>query len=363
MASLNQCLYCRAPANSLEHVLPAAFGEFAGAPNLDGRICEQCNGKRLGLLDEQLARCGAEGFFRKWYGIEGRAHHEKVNPFYRGSAGGRRQEFSSRDPVWGLEVNLEVENGQARQMRELIFVERSGKTYHLPIQENSTPDALLRAFKALGVVAPFETHLSCDSHERTWVEPLLKQAWPTAEFGEAIEGSRTFSGAVGKLQLNDRYFRAIAKIGFHYFLTQFNTYGGHEPMFARIRQFISEDVAGPVSRVNEFIGLRQRPLLREMLNTGVRPAGWRAHLLCAEVATGGCFAHVQMFLTEDWSAPIYTISLAVDPALTETGAAGHSYLYYPDGPKGKFSGEAQRLRTERAHFGVPPLAPAVASGA
>ena len=88
MRSTGECLYCSSPANSLEHVLPAAFGEFVGAPNLDNRVCEDCNNKRLGVLDEQLARCGPEGFFRRWYGIEGRAHHDKVNPFYRGSAGG-----------------------------------------------------------------------------------------------------------------------------------------------------------------------------------------------------------------------------------------------------------------------------------
>src|SRR5216684_1515326 len=144
MKGLGHCLYCPSPANSMEHVLPAAFGEFAGAPNLENRVCDECNNKRLGVLDEQLARCGPEGFFRKWYGIQGRAHHDKVNPFYRGSAGGRRQEFSAFDPVWGVEVNLEVENGHARQLRELIFVESSGKTHHLPIREDTTAPGIQR---------------------------------------------------------------------------------------------------------------------------------------------------------------------------------------------------------------------------
>jgi hypothetical protein len=364
MKSLGQCLYCSSPANSLEHVLPAAFGEFTGAPNLENRVCDECNNKRLGVLDEQLARCGPEGFFRRWYGIEGRTHHDKVNPFYRGSAGGRRQEFSAFDPVWGVEVNLEIENGQARQLRELIFIESSGKTHHLPIREDATAEGLLQAFKAFGVIKPFAARLSCDPEERTWLEPILRQAWPAAEFGEGTPGSKVFAGAVGKVELNARYFRAFAKIGFHYFLTQFSSYSGHEPLFSRLREFISEDVAGPVSRVNEFIGVRQHPLLGEMLNPNARPDGWRAHLVCAEVIPGGCFAHVQMFLTEDWPAPTYTIRLAAaDTAVVGNGAAGHIYRYYPDGLRGRFSGEAESLLTTRTNLAAPPATPAVTSAA
>jgi 5-methylcytosine-specific restriction endonuclease McrA len=50
MKTLGQCLYCPSLANSMEHVLPAAFGEFTGAPNLENRVCDECNNKRLVLL-------------------------------------------------------------------------------------------------------------------------------------------------------------------------------------------------------------------------------------------------------------------------------------------------------------------------
>lgn len=360
MKNLSQCLYCSSQANSTEHVLPAAFGEFTGAPNLENRVCAECNSKRLGRLDEQFARCGPEGFFRRWYGIGGRAHHDKVNPFYRRSAGGGRQEFSAFDPNWGVEVNLEVENGRARQLREMIFIESSGKTHHLPIRENTTAGKLLQEFKDLEMVNPFEARLSCDPEEWIWVEPILRQVWPMAEFGESRPGSKIFKGAVGKFELNARYFRAFAKLGFHYFLTQFNSYTGHELLFSRLRQFISDDVVGSISRVNEFIGLRQYPLLAEMLNPNARPAGWRAHILCAEVSPKGCFAHVQMFLTEDWPAPIYTICLAGDLAEVDSIPRGHIYRYYQDGLRGRFLGEAESLQpVEMPVVAISPL-PAVA---
>ena len=84
------CLYCENLANSVEHPLPASFGEFEAAPVLRDRICALCNNTRLGLLDEQFARCGPEAVMRRFHGIEGRDGHAKVNPHYRGSAGGRR---------------------------------------------------------------------------------------------------------------------------------------------------------------------------------------------------------------------------------------------------------------------------------
>src|SRR5580658_2337094 len=91
------CLYCSQPALSLEHILPAAFGEFAGAPLLRNRICKDCN-NRLGLLDEQMSRCGPEAFIRRYYNVGGRSGHDQVNTFYRGSADGQRMEMKVFDP-------------------------------------------------------------------------------------------------------------------------------------------------------------------------------------------------------------------------------------------------------------------------
>jgi hypothetical protein len=72
-------------------------------------------------------------------------------------------------------------------------------------------------------------------------------------FGERGLGARNYQGATVKLQLSDRYFRAIAKIGFQYFLTQFPTYVGSESCFAEIRGFIIDDSGGGLDRVNTLL--------------------------------------------------------------------------------------------------------------
>jgi hypothetical protein len=220
---------------------------------------------------------------------------------------------------------------------------------------------LRAAFNQLGVVQPCEdVRIFYGPEEKEWVERLIKEAWPSVTLGEGNLGSTSYQGAVGTVVLTDRYFRAVAKIGFHYFLTQFPEYTGHEQMFSEIRQFIMQD-GGGVDRANEFIGKREHALLGEMLTPGVRPNGWRAHLLCAEIKPGECLAYVQMFVSEDWPAPIYAVRLARDPAIVDCRTAGQAYMYYGSGQEGNFSGDALRLESTRADWPPPPLAPVVTS--
>ena len=299
---------------------------------------------------------------RKFYGVQGRPENAKVNPFVRGSAGGRRLEFSTFDREVGVEVNLEIENGVVTQMCELIFVKTgSGQAHHLPLTESMTAAQVRADMDRLGIDKSYETRVSCYLHEQAWVQKLMKEVSPAVVFSEGKLMSHVIEQPTAMFVLGERYFRAFAKIGFHYFLTQFPMYSGHEEMFARIREFIYEDTKAPVRRVNEFISVRQHPLLLPMLNPDVRPDGWRAHVLAAEAQPGVCVAHIQMFLTEENPGLIYTVCLARDAAIAEHGAFAHLYRYYPDGKKGRFSGEAKPLPAMRIGATFPPATPVIAT--
>jgi len=123
------CIYCSNPADSIEHPLIAALGEFDGAPLLENRICTRCNNNQLGRLDEQYSRCGPEAFLRRHYGIQGRSKHSQVNPFYRGSAGGHRLEMLAYDETLGTHVLMEGENGQYKQLRQFIITDEYGDVH------------------------------------------------------------------------------------------------------------------------------------------------------------------------------------------------------------------------------------------
>jgi|SRR6185312_167060 len=352
------CIYCPDSADTLEHALPAAFGKFENAPQLVDRICRKCNNERLGVLDEQLTRCGPEAFIRRFYGVQGRAAHDPVNSFYRGSAKGHRLEMPVFDPNLGFDVLLECNDGQFRQMCQLVFIEQtSKKTLHLPICEGTTPEQLRSAFNALGVIAPYDQQVFYGPEEWEWIEVLLKATWPGISFGPGTTGSTSYSGGAVKFTLTNRYFRAVAKIGFHYFLTQFPAFTGHEPMFAGLRAFILEENAG-VDRANEFVGERKLPLIGEMLG-GARPDGWIGHALCADITNGECRAHVQLFISEDFEPRIYTVRLGKYAGPDGAAAFGHGFLYYPGGRRGKFSGEAVTLTTTRSELSPIPLEPVI----
>jgi hypothetical protein len=258
------------------------------------------------------------------------------------------------DTSVGAEVELECLKGEVRQSRQLVIVDQSGRSHQLLITDDlrDNPKKLREAYMALGVTQPADVRLLCDPSEKAWVEPLIKAAWPTVSFeprGLAAENYR--DGAVVELQVTDRYFRAIAKIGFHYFLSQFPNYKGSEPLFVGIRDFISENKGG-IERINDFVGIRQNPLLAPMMD-GFRPDGWAAHALCAE-AGRECVAHVQLFVCNDYSAPVYTVKLARDTDISVHCSTGHAFKYFEEGPRGKFSGKADSLYVTHFRTARPP---------
>lgn len=348
------CLYCTKSADTDEHPLPASLGEFKDAPMIT--LCKSCNNK-LGILDEQLSRSGPEAFMRRFYGVQGRSTHTAINPHYRGSAGGGPIKMTSFDESLGIDVPMEIVRGnEARQMRQLIFREVSGKIIYLPLPDTlRAPVQLKAAFDNLCLSEIADAQVIYDPEDSDWVEPLVSAVWPQVVFeNRTLTPQKHHCTAKVEFQVTDRYFRSIAKIGFHYFLSQFPQYGGGESKFELIRKFICDD--GPIYRANEFIGERQHPLLGN-LHDGGRPDGWQAHCLAAEIKGGICRAHVQLFICEHFPSIPYSITLAKaeSTAVTEDVGFGHAYLYFENGLMGKFAGETLRCDYASILGPQPPL--------
>ncbi len=347
------CIYCGGPANSVEHPLPAAFGEFVNAPLLSNRICRACNGSRLGVLDEQFARCGPEAVMRRVFRVEGRSTHEKINPHHRGSAGGGRLATKTYDSSIGCEVEIEFTGGrEARQLCQIVFKEASGTTHHLPLPPTLTDPAKIREqFDNFGIadLTTTEVILVADPEERMQLEPILTAVWPKLKLGPNLPSANVLPGAITELRVTTRYFQAIAKIAFHYFLTQFADLDGSEACFAEIRSFITAP-GEKLRTASKFIGRRQTPLLAEMLG-GARPDGWFGHVLTAEVNGDRYLGHLQIFISEECPPTAYTVALAKGLGNVERSARGHLYRYYREGQKGKHLGEAIPLN---AVLATPP---------
>src|ERR1700730_15233392 len=213
----------------------------------------------------------------------------------------------------------------------MVVIDIKRKAHTLQIGADlRDPENLRDSFQNLGVAQPADVRLIYDPSEREWLEPLIKAAWPSASLSEKGLGATNYEGAVVELQLTDRYFREIAKIGFHYFLTQFPQYAGSEACFAEIRSFIIDD-GGGLDRVNKFVGVRSNALLTPMMDGG-RPDGWIAHVLCVEIRDDEILAHVEFFVSRDYRSVVYTVKLGRNESGALAAATGHIYRYFVNGP-------------------------------
>jgi hypothetical protein len=232
------CIYCESTDFSKEHHLPRCLGNFRGYVTLNDRVCVGCNGK-CKTLDEQLCRSGGESFFREYLGITGRKNQEKANPFYRGSSGGGRLGMEGTSSVDGRTVSLELEKGEVRELRHVSLITRDGKQHLIPIPVGMTPEEFKVRFDRLQIERAKHAHVYASADEIPWIESLLG----TLKFEKNVQwedGSEPiqYKNVVINFTVTERYFRAIAKIGFHYFLSTMPQFRGDEKCFEDIRNFI-----------------------------------------------------------------------------------------------------------------------------
>jgi hypothetical protein len=340
---MSQCIYCSADANSVEHPLPRALGNFQGYTPLLDSVCSTCN-RQFGVLDEQLCRSGIEAFFRAYLGIGGRKQHEKVNPFYRGSAGGQRLEMVGANPTTGQEVLLELVSGnEARELRCATFVaEEDNSTHTIVITEGMTPEDLKARVKSLGYKKFKTVDISAAPEEMAWVESLFAGLKPegTTEWSHSTVGPILYGPTRIKFTVTSRYFRCIAKIGFHYFLTKMQRFRGNEPCFEEIREFIAND--GNIDKCRSFITFNQQPLALQLRNGG-RLNTW-GHILCSEIDYMQFRAKVQLFAGPEAQPHVYTVLLGKNPSrIHYSEALGDFFAYYPKDERGEFDGEVSEL--------------------
>jgi len=341
----HKCIYCGStgPFNK-EHALPMCLGEFKGFPPLINKVCKNCN-EEIGKFEEQFGRSGPESFFRKYLNIEGRNTHDKNNPFERGSAGAKPIDFIAPHPEEGIEILWEFNPGErtVHEVRQIVFIDDKGKSYPLRIPSwINNIDQLREEMKKFGLPPPgkkISAEVFASDDEKEWVESLVKGLG--TNFGWLPpQPPAEIKNPIAKFQVTDFYFRAIAKIGFHYFLSVFNTFYGNEYYFSEIRKFIKEG-----GLLRNFVVETKEPILTFPLN--VRPEDW-GHLLLAESFQGQFQTRLQFFLGPQYDPPTYLVRLnnRVLPIVLptwQTGKKGHYFHYFKSGRQGKYHGGVLEL--------------------
>ncbi len=338
---MSNCIYCGAADVTVEHPLPRGLGKFKDYVPLTDRVCSRCNGV-CGQLDEQLCRCGSEAFFRKFLGISGRSGHDDVNSFYRGSSRGGRLEMVGINHETGEEKELELVGPKnVRELRCVKLVAEDDSTHTIPIPDGMTPGEFRKKVTALGFKTFKHANISAAPEEIPWVESLFagftmngKTEWvqPT---GPIVYGPLTI-----KFTVNDRYFRAIAKIGFHYFLTKFPRFRGDEPCFSEIRNFIMNGC--PIDEIARFVK-QSREQFAYQLRAGDRLSVW-GHLIGVDATYAGFRAKVQLFAGPENRSTVFTVQLGKNPSpIHYSEAYDDFFAYYPPDQRDDFDGEVSEL--------------------
>lgn len=261
----NICIYCGHQGKlSNEHYLPRCLGKFHGFETLNDRICTNCN-ESFSDIDEQFCRSGPEAIIRSLLGIKGRASHRKVSPFQRGSAGAERISFRAKSlsrRQEDEEVLMDVDQtGSIRRLRQMILDFGSRQVVIRITDDMKEPEHLLSRLRAQGVefVQPAKGDVpitavitGASPNEVEWMQHLLSGLKPNIMSAPelTIDNREDKAKAVMTAKPTAKYFRGLAKIGFHYFLKCMPDFHGSEHVFAEIRDFIT---AGTASDVDRFV--------------------------------------------------------------------------------------------------------------
>ncbi|MGH7812927.1 MAG: hypothetical protein ACREQI_02865 [Candidatus Binataceae bacterium] len=277
-----------------EHYLPRELGNFRGYEELRNKICKACN-DRFGKLDEFIVRFGPEIFQRIGHGIEGRKKHRKKDPFHEPTHGRAPVEINAVLPNEQSPVPLEILPGnRARPRRELIFQSACSARITVPIPHRVDTEAKLdQLLNRAGVAAQPLVEINCAADDAQFIALIERRFGRTAPVGRPPDqsGYPLNVPAESSIKLPPEYHRAIAKIGFHFFVWCFSqsmSITGRESAFNEIKQFIYSG-----GNPKKFIACR--PIKIERERSGIP---W-AHVLEGEWAGDEMIATVQLFAGSD----------------------------------------------------------------
>ncbi|MCH8843362.1 MAG: hypothetical protein IID61_10340 [SAR324 cluster bacterium] len=344
---IERCIYCSdsfdAARGEGDHIIPAAFGEFRGDTRFR-RICPACN-QRIGRSEEQLLRCGLESLLRR-----------RANP--RGRRGRRQGSGPGKAAHGTPPPQLTIAHDDHR---ELVMLDPEDSSQVLPvdllvIHDDADNEEFVRLFPGMSLLALQEkirslrikrktTWLHCDEYRYEEYLQLVEKALPGGKpqrHADTEAGVHPVQGTT-KFILTDHYFRAIAKIAFHYYLAHTRrSVRGDEPGFAPIRDFIMNG-----GEKDQFFHASGRQFVPPHGTLGpgcLTPANW-CHMLVADEREEVVVSKVQLFIgpgvipLEHYVTLGPTASRVVCPDFIW----GHAYHYDANNKSARYVGRVEEI--------------------
>lgn len=205
-----------------------------------------------------------------------------------------------------------------------------------------SPEALRAAVKRLGLkkIKVTTSHFAKkNEHTSDLYLKIFSQAWPEAQYEQKpdLDPGVHPVPVEFKFVATDLYFRAIAKIAFHYYLTQSMRSLGNEDYFREIRDFIRYG-GGKLAVDKFFIGSNIFSFPQFLSN--MVPSWWH-HILATLERDGTVFAMVCLFYGPECKGERYTLELGKIPGriVLPKSCWAHTYDYFRPEDIGKYAGK------------------------
>jgi len=326
-----------APLHPNEHYLPRALGNFKNNEPLVDRICNDCQ-LMCSKLEDVFAHNSTDAYFRHMLGQLGRKKHAKKDIFYDATFGIPPLAVIGKHPGHDFAMLWEPVEGKEglAPMSQLIFFPNEGEPVRLPFKTgkwtvDKVKDILEKAGVEVASAVAYPNSPDEDAAMRALLDALVPggKDQPVAPLvdGADIEGELT-------AQVSEAYVRAIAKIGFHFFLKYFpNT--GLAPEFDDVKRFIYHGKAD-----RPIVTRQDEPALRDLKDPRALPLRW-AHFVTAESNQSGIEARMQFFFGPIVRPIGWSVKISTTPS-QHVQCSGSAFVYYED-RSGEYDGERHDL--------------------
>lgn len=293
---------------SEEHFLPAGLGEYENCPTLNDRVCKDCNSRIGNELETAFLRVGPYGLMRWIVGLRGRKG-DSPSPFMRGASRTKAIIALGRVNEYGYEVALETLPGttECRLMPQIVVKHPILGYRPFPVFDGMTKEIFLAQLEEEGFSDAEPIAAFADPEEQDRVKEIasvfatrMEAEWTKPSYAvQEVEVSATMT-------VSRRLFaREIAKIGFHYVLTFWQSLRGDESEFEPIKDYIWR---GNGDRFVEELTYQ----VFGNFDRGERPTVW-SHLLHATRENGMIYAFVQLFVGPHSMPMPHKVCIGRDP--------------------------------------------------
>ena len=348
MNSETKCIYCDAvkPKWAKAHVVSRLMGTFENQPTLLKRVCEVCDNEIGNTCEALLAKCTIEAIIIKHIGVIGR-HKDKSTPqFRRGHSGYPPIRITAKLPGYENEVRVEPigDSKNVDILPQLILIDAQGKREEIVI---NNPDCIsmsewrLLVQKYLdGKVKDLEA-IEVSSQQVLLIKQVFQKSGITFDSADDV-GIPPLQEQVlvkGCVTYDKRYFRAIVKIAFHYFLVHSKLFDGSEAEFDMIRRFIRY---GEGEKQN-FIEKNNKAIAHDTSGNDRPP--YYGHVLRTEITLNSIAVCVQLFIGHDYKPEWYRVLISKKNRniFLQTEEFGHYYKYLEPDKRTQYDGVIENL--------------------